>query len=146
MTALIEPVCQASMLRYTGKDARGKNRLLFSNPASTKREKMTVRLSYDEGEDLAHARVLHAGPAAYSVPGRAARQVHRLPLRRGGKSAYETITFAQFTPRVADRRQRSPAEREVISAVRPASNEPGQADEVATTPQAEHFVSFRDLK
>ncbi|MEO7649444.1 MAG: sialidase family protein, partial [Bryobacteraceae bacterium] len=57
---LIEPVCQASMVRLDGK------RLLFSNPASEKRERMTVRLSNDDGATWTGSHVLHAGPAAYS--------------------------------------------------------------------------------
>ncbi|MHC4432929.1 MAG: sialidase family protein, partial [Planctomycetota bacterium] len=55
---LIEPVCQASFLRYTLASAGGRNRLLFSNPACAPvpgqsrgdRVAMTVRLSYDEGK------------------------------------------------------------------------------------------------
>src|SRR5262245_52171389 len=43
---LIEPVCQASILRLAS--VRGtKTSLLFSNPASMRREKLTVRLSRD---------------------------------------------------------------------------------------------------
>ena len=47
--ALVEPVCQASFIRYTKAANGGKNRVLFSNPADAERVKMTVRLSYDEG-------------------------------------------------------------------------------------------------
>ena len=75
---LIEPVCQASLLRYSGEKGAAS---LFSNPASTKREKMTVRLSDDEGKTWPVARVLHEGPAAYFVPGGAAGRDDRLPLR-----------------------------------------------------------------
>ena len=64
--ALIEPICQASMERYSFAE-EGKSRLLFLNPASTdKRENMTLRLSYDEGQSWAVSKILHAGPAAYS--------------------------------------------------------------------------------
>ena len=60
---LIEPVCEASLLRY---HPRPKH-LLFSNPASTTtRHKMTVRLSRDEGRTWPVAKLLHAGPSAYS--------------------------------------------------------------------------------
>ena len=45
----------------------GKNRLLFANPASPKREKMTVRLSYDEGKTWPVAKEINAGPSAYSA-------------------------------------------------------------------------------
>src|SRR5262249_4129227 len=59
---LVEPVCQASIVRYRG----DKGGLLFSNPASKKRERMTVRLSRDEGQTWSVTKVLHDGPTAYS--------------------------------------------------------------------------------
>jgi sialidase-1 len=61
--ALIEPVCQASILR----DPAGKRGVFFSNPASTKREKLTVRYSADDGQTWAKSRELYAGPSAYST-------------------------------------------------------------------------------
>jgi sialidase-1 len=94
---LIEPVCQASLLRYTLKETGGKNRLLFSNPASTLREKMTVRLSYDEGASWPVAKLLHEGPAAYSALTVLADGTLACLYERGDKSAYEKITFARFT-------------------------------------------------
>jgi sialidase-1 len=94
--ALIEPVCQASLLRYTLVRDGGKNRLLFANPASTRRERLTVRLSYDEGETWPVAKVLHAGPAAYSalvaLPGGEVGCLYEC----GRKSPYERIKFARF--------------------------------------------------
>ena len=46
---LPEPICNASMIRFTDANSHDKNRILFSNPAnSTKRDRMTVRISYDE--------------------------------------------------------------------------------------------------
>jgi sialidase-1 len=64
---LIEPRCQASFIRYTLAAERGKNRLLFSNPASeTSRVNGTVRLSYDEGQTWPVARTLVPGSFAYS--------------------------------------------------------------------------------
>jgi sialidase-1 len=90
--ALIEPVCQASILRYPG----DKGGLLFANPASKKREKLTVRLSRDEGKTWPGARVLHDGPAAYScltvLPGGGIGCLYE----RGDRQPYETITFARF--------------------------------------------------
>jgi sialidase-1 len=89
---LLEPVCQASILRLPGE----KRVILFSNPASTKREKLSVRLSRDEGKSWPVTRILHAGPAAYSC-------LVTLPdgsigclYERGEKNPYETITFARF--------------------------------------------------
>ncbi len=90
---LIEPVCQASILSYP----REKGHVLFSNPASLKRERMTVRLSTDDGKTWSFARELHAGPAAYScltvLPD---GQVGCL-YERGEKHPYEAIVFSRFT-------------------------------------------------
>ncbi len=61
---LIEPVCQASALAV--KDPSGKTLVLFANPASTKRENMTVRLSRDGGRTWPAALVVEPGSAAYS--------------------------------------------------------------------------------
>lgn len=102
--SLIEPVCQASLLRYTLVSEHGKNRLLFSNPASAPppgqsggdRVKMTVRLSYDEGKTWPVSKLLHDGPSAYSC-------LSILPngdvgcLYEGGETRYGAIVFARFS-------------------------------------------------
>ncbi len=101
--ALIEPVCQASILRYTsGKgaadgDGKGKSYVLFSNPANTKREKLTVRASRDEGQTWPISRVLHAGPAAYSCLTVLPDGTLGCLYERGEKEPYETIVFARFS-------------------------------------------------
>lgn len=101
---LIEPVCQASFLRYTPSSTGGKNRLLFSNPASAPppgesradRVRMTVRLSYDEGRTWPVSKLLHDGPSAYSC-------LAVLPdgnigcLYEGGETLYGEIVFARFS-------------------------------------------------
>ncbi len=64
---MTEPTCQASFLRYSSVEDGGKNRLLFSNPASMDdRINMTVRMSYDEGKTWPVARQLCSGSSAYS--------------------------------------------------------------------------------
>jgi sialidase-1 len=93
---LVEPVCQASMIRYTDTDSHDKNRVLFSNPASTQRERMTVRISYDECKTWDAGKVLHAGPSAYSDLCIAPDMSICCLYERGESNAYETITFAQF--------------------------------------------------
>lgn len=63
---LIEPICQGSTLNYM---KRGKisNNILFSNPASTdKREKMTIKLSENNGKTWPYAYQVYSGPSAYS--------------------------------------------------------------------------------
>ncbi|REK11224.1 MAG: exo-alpha-sialidase [Planctomycetota bacterium] len=77
---LPEPVCMASMCRFSLADEEGgKNRLLFSNPHNLKRadgkeepgknrdrRNLTVKLSYDEGETWPVAKALEPGRSAYS--------------------------------------------------------------------------------
>jgi sialidase-1 len=65
---LIEPVCQASLIRYSWPDDRiKKSLLLFSNPASESgRVKLTVRLSEDEGATWPVSRLLYERSSAYS--------------------------------------------------------------------------------
>ena len=95
--ALIEPVCQASLLRYSFSD-QGTSRLLFSNPAHTdRRENMTLRISYDEGTTWARSMVLFDGPSAYS-------DLAKLPDGRigclyeaGYEDPYQGLVFQQVT-------------------------------------------------
>jgi sialidase-1 len=95
--ALIEPPAQASLLRLTTAAGQERNRLVFSNPASTRRERMAVRLSYDEGASWPVLRIVHEGPAAYSslvvLPDRSIGLLYE----RGDRSPYERLVFARFT-------------------------------------------------
>ena len=89
---LIEPVCQASACRLSVDPPR----VLFSNPASVRRERLTVRWSGDECRTWSAGKVLHEGPSAYSdlavLPdGRIA-----CLYERGESSPYETLTLALF--------------------------------------------------
>lgn len=94
-TALIEPVCQASLLWY---DHKGRKPFLaFSNPAHQKsRTNMTVRLSYDKGKSWALKNVVYEGASAYS-------NLVVLPngnlacyFEAGKKSPYEGIVFKEL--------------------------------------------------
>jgi sialidase-1 len=91
---LVEPVCQASIIRHR-KGSRAM--LVFSNPASTRRENMTVRLSEDDGRTWPVAKTLHSGAAAYS-------SLVSLPdggvgcfYESGTMSPYERLTFARMS-------------------------------------------------
>ncbi len=61
-----DPVCQASLIRYDDKH------LLFSNPSPPislergPRERMTIRLSRDNGQNWPAEYVVYEGPSAYS--------------------------------------------------------------------------------
>ena len=85
-----------SMIRFTDENSHDKNRILFSNPASTKRERMTVRISYDECETWGAGKVLHVGPSAYSDLCITQDMNICCFYERGEESSSETITFAQF--------------------------------------------------
>ena len=95
--ALIEPVCQASLIRYTLAREGRRNRLLFSNPDdAAHRDRMTVRLSYDDGKTWPASRLVYAGPSAYSSLTVMRDGAIGLLYERGSASAYEEIEFARF--------------------------------------------------
>lgn len=90
---LIEPVCQASIIRASWEP----NRILFSNPASSdKREKLTVRVSEDEGATWPVERVIHEGPAAYSSLVALPDGMIGILFECGEKKAIERIDFVRF--------------------------------------------------
>lgn len=88
--ALVEPVCQGSLISY------GKNRLLFSNPADIKRVNLTVRMSRDGGRSWPVARQIYAGPSAYSSLVVLRDGSMGLLYERGEQSPYEQLCFARF--------------------------------------------------
>lgn len=67
-STLVDPGCNASIIRYTSvKEGGDKNRLLFSHAhAKEDRKNMTIRLSYDEGKSWTAGKTIYAGSAAYS--------------------------------------------------------------------------------
>ena len=89
-SALIDPVCQAGLIRLPD------GAWLFTNPASLKRENLTVRLSPDQGASWPTARTLHAGPAAYSSPAALPNGNLACLYERGDQGPYETLTLARF--------------------------------------------------
>lgn len=68
VNSLADPGCNASIINYPSNsgDTNGK-RLLFSNASHrSKRENMTVKISYDEGKTWSKGKTIYAGPSAYS--------------------------------------------------------------------------------
>ena len=95
--ALIEPRCQGSALRLDRAPGGGAW-VVFANPASTERERLTVRYSSDGARSWSAGRELHGGPAAYS-------DLCQLPDGRlgclyeaGDDALYERLTWARFDP------------------------------------------------
>lgn len=77
--ALLEPICMASIVRFSQSPPQNKNRILFANPhnleradgktkagGSRDRRNLSVKLSYDEGESWPVNKSLEPGYGAYS--------------------------------------------------------------------------------
>lgn len=88
---LVEPVCQAALIRYK------EDWMLFSNPASTKRENMTLRLSKDDGRTWPISKVLHAGPSAYSALAVLPNGDILCLYEKGNQNPYEQISLVRMT-------------------------------------------------
>lgn len=75
---LLEPICMGSIIRLPAGPARQRNRILFANPhsdeprdparpeANHKRQNVSVKLSYDEGETWPVMKSLEPGISGYS--------------------------------------------------------------------------------
>ena len=93
--ALIEPVCQASILRHPGHGDPARDVFLFSNPATqTGRTNGTIRLSRDEGKTWPVSRVLFPGGFAYSCLASLPDGVVGCLFERDGM---KKVSFARFT-------------------------------------------------
>ena len=65
--SLIEPICQAALLRYSDPLDGQPSRLLFAHPASqTQRHRGTIRMSLDDGRTWPLSREIYPGGFAYS--------------------------------------------------------------------------------
>ena len=93
---LVEPTCQASLVRFTDAGHHDRNRVLFSNPASTERVRLTIRASYDDCRTWPVARVLNEGPSAYSDLCVATDMTICCLYERGKAHPYKRLTFARF--------------------------------------------------
>jgi sialidase-1 len=96
-SALPDPVCQASILRYSWPKRGSGGQILFANPAGPKREKMTVRLSPDDGQTWPISRLLDPNPGAYSCLAALPDSTIACLYECGEKGPYERIVLARFT-------------------------------------------------
>lgn len=92
--ALVEPTCQASLIRYSWPTETQKSVLLFANPDSTsKRERLTVRASFDEGRTWPVRKLIDSGSSGYCC-------LTRLKDGRVGliyeRANYQRLTFVAF--------------------------------------------------
>jgi sialidase-1 len=93
---LVDPICMASICRFSKVSDGGKNRLLFSNPENLKRidgkikpgknrdrRNLTIKLSYNEGQSWPVAKTLEMGRSAYSDLAVGPDGTHSCPPARG---------------------------------------------------------------
>ena len=108
---LIEPTCQGSLFRYSwpGDSNSDRSRILFANPASRSRGRMTVRMSYDEGRTWPVSRLVDPGSAAYSCLARLSDGRIGLLYESGG---YKRVTFAAFGLEWLSSAHESPSEKQ----------------------------------
>lgn len=108
--SLNEAPCQAGLVRWGSSTSETSDRLLFSNPDSRPgpdgkaRTRMTVRLSDDGGKTWPVARLIHAGPTAYSCPAVLPDGTIALLYECGEAWRYERIRLARFSPTWIDAR------------------------------------------
>ena len=91
--ALVEPICQASLLKMPGR-RRKPGKLLFLNPSDeSNRIRMTLHISNDDGKTWTDRKLLYGGPSAYSDLVWVKGDVAGCLFEAGLKSPYEGIVF-----------------------------------------------------
>lgn len=89
---LIEPQCQASLLRFNFANNNEPGRLLFSNPASKEKRLLgTIRISYDDGKTWPLEKLIYEGSFAYSCLTKIDNSTAGLLFERDG---YKKISFS----------------------------------------------------
>jgi sialidase-1 len=86
---LIDPVCEASILSI-----KEKGIVVFCNPASLKRENLTLKVSYDDCKNWSKSKVIYSGPSAYSDMAFLDNNILCV-YENGETSAYEKISFTK---------------------------------------------------
>ncbi len=109
---LIEPVCMASMIRLSKPPAGDRNRILFANPHSReprdprrpegnyRRQNLSVKLSYDEGQSWPVTKTLEPGLSGYSDlavgPDGTIYCLYEVGAEGGGGYTIRSLTLARF--------------------------------------------------
>lgn len=97
---LVEPVCQASILRWENAGAGRPGWLLFCNPADAKkRRNLTVRASADHGATWPQALVLREGGTGYCCLIALSDTTAGCLYELSDKRPYEQIVFVRFDAR-----------------------------------------------
>ena len=91
---LIEPICQASVLRYDYGEYENQDIVLFSNPASKTRDHLTLKISCDGAKTWEKSILLYEGPSAYSDLAYNQKGEVCILYERGKNNPYESIVFS----------------------------------------------------
>lgn len=95
---LIEPICQASIVRHSWPEGDTAGAIVFSNPASSdKRVNMTLRVSRDEAATWSASKTLHEGPSAYSSLAILPNGDIACLYEAGEEHPYQSIVFATLS-------------------------------------------------
>ncbi len=95
---LVESRCQASLLNFG--EYKKENLFLFSNPAvPVGRTAMTIKTSFDDCDSWSNAKLIYAGPSAYSCLVKLPNGQVGLFFEAGEKRPYEKMVFVSFKPK-----------------------------------------------
>ncbi len=89
---LVDPNCQASILRIAGKQL-SQGMVLFANPASARRESISVRVSSDDAKSWGNPTTIYSGPSAYSDLAAISDGAVGALYENGKAWPYQKITF-----------------------------------------------------
>jgi hypothetical protein len=114
-SALLEPICMASITRLSRMPEADRNRILFANPhnlerrsdgkavggkGAAERKNLSIKLSYDEGQTWPVNKPLEPGPSEYSdmavLPDGTALCLYNRTIQDGEKPR-SVMTLARFT-------------------------------------------------
>ncbi|NOY58499.1 MAG: exo-alpha-sialidase [Calditrichaeota bacterium] len=94
---LVESRCQASLINYGA--FNDENMFLFSNPAVPEgRTHMTIKTSFDDCNTWSNAKLIHAGPSAYSCMAKLPNGKIGILFEYGTDHRYDKIRFESFPP------------------------------------------------
>ena len=92
---LVESRCQASLINYGV--FNNKNMFLFSNPAVPQgRTHLTIKASFDDCKTWSNAKLIHAGPSAYSCMVKLSNGKIGILFEYGTEHRYDMIRFVSF--------------------------------------------------
>ena len=99
-TDLVDSICQGSTIAVNNSGGLNGRMLVFSNPADTNRDTMTIQCSLDDGVTWPFSQLVYAGSSAYScLTGISTTYIGLLYERDSyGKITFDKFTYASLVP------------------------------------------------